>query len=182
MSDYNRYQAPQSRVDGAGTEVYAKIKWFSVKGRIGRIRYLAYTASVSVLSLLAATILSTVLVINLGSQGVQIGWLLMMAVYAFMFVYSIMLAIRRAHDFNVTGWLSLLTLLPLVNLIFLLIPGTQGANDYGAPPPPNTTANVILALVMFIIMLGGVFAAAGIPAYNHYLQRAHSAQQQVHWP
>jgi uncharacterized membrane protein YhaH (DUF805 family) len=46
--------------------------------------------------------------------------------------------IRRLHDQDRTGWLSLLTLVPYGGFIFMLIfgfwPGTQGENDYGPDP------------------------------------------------
>lgn len=46
--------------------------------------------------------------------------------------------INRLHDLNKSGWLGLLGLIPLVNVFFgiylLFGRGTNGANDYGAPP------------------------------------------------
>lgn len=45
--------------------------------------------------------------------------------------------IRRLHDLNMTGWLSLLILIPFLGLLFalylLFAPGTAGANNYGEP-------------------------------------------------
>lgn len=45
------------------------------------------------------------------------------------------LGARRLHDFNITGWLQLIMLLPVVYLVFFIIycvvPGTGGDNDYG---------------------------------------------------
>ena len=46
--------------------------------------------------------------------------------------------IRRLHDQDRTGWLSLLTLIPYLGFLFMLIfglwPGTEGENDYGPDP------------------------------------------------
>lgn len=46
--------------------------------------------------------------------------------------------IKRLHDANVTGWASLLLLIPLVSyvvtLALLFIPGTKGDNRFGPPP------------------------------------------------
>lgn len=177
MSDYNQYQAPSSQVDGATAEQYAEVKLFGVNGRLGRVRYIAYSVGVNFLLLVVISILTAALRTAMGESGTIIGAILMFSAYLFVLVYSVMLGIRRAHDFNVTGWLSVLIFVPLINLIFLLVPGTQGANDFGAPPPPNSTGNVILALVMPVIAVIGILAAIAVPAYNGYVQRAHELQQ-----
>lgn len=46
--------------------------------------------------------------------------------------------IRRLHDLGKSGWLGLLLLLPLLNILgigILCMPGAPGPNQYGAPPP-----------------------------------------------
>ncbi|MBR4383413.1 MAG: DUF805 domain-containing protein [Selenomonadaceae bacterium] len=54
---------------------------------------------------------------------------------------GIMLSIRRLHDLNKSGRFLLLSLVPLVNIIFAfylwLAPGTNGWNEYGADPLAN---------------------------------------------
>lgn len=47
------------------------------------------------------------------------------------FLPSIGVAIRRMHDSNHSGWWILL---PVVNLVFLLLPGTPGLNRFGDDP------------------------------------------------
>ena len=46
--------------------------------------------------------------------------------------------IKRCHDIGYTGWLSLVSFIPFIGFIFIiglgLMPGTQGANAYGADP------------------------------------------------
>lgn len=178
MSEYNRYQAPQSKVDAASIEEFAEMKLFGASGRIGRVRYIAYGVGVNLLLMLVIGMIVGIMQAGLGKGVTLIAGVLLFAAYVFMIVYSFMLAIRRSHDFNVTGWMSLLVLVPLVNLMFLFVPGTQGANDYGAPPPPNSTGNVILALIMPVIAIIGILAAIAIPAYQGYVKQAHKLQQQ----
>jgi len=90
---------------------------------------------------------------------------------------QVSLTIQRCHDFNMSGWLSALALIPLVNLMFWIVPGTDGRNRYGAPPPPNSAGAVALALILPLVFILGIVAAISIPAYKHYSDRAHAAQQ-----
>ena len=84
-----------------------------------------------------------------------------------------MLMIQRSHDFNTSGWLSILILVPLINFVFLFIPGPNGTNRWGSKTPPNSTAVVIGAWICaLIIPLSGIVAAIAIPAYQQYGERA----------
>lgn len=51
---------------------------------------------------------------------------------------SIMVAIRRLHDIDKSGWFLLAGFIPILGSIFILVmlarPGTVGANTYGYPP------------------------------------------------
>jgi len=177
MSQYNQYQTPQSRVDQGSAQQYGEVKIFGVSGRIGRVRYLAYSIGVSMVVMLIAGVFSGLSAL-LGDTGALIGGLVLGIAYIFMIVYAFMIAIQRSHDFNSSGWMSLLVLIPLVSLIFLFIPGTQGENNYGPPPPPNSVGNIILALLLPIIAIIGILAAIAIPAYQGYVQKAQENQQQ----
>lgn len=67
--------------------------------------------------------------------GVAVATLLIML---FFIVASLALGVRRVHDHDKTGWLFLLSFVPLIGWIFLLImtltPGTKGENSYGYDP------------------------------------------------
>lgn len=56
----------------------------------------------------------------------------------FYFIASLSSGVRRIHDHDKTGWLFLLSFVPLIGWIFLLImaltPGTAGDNGYGRDP------------------------------------------------
>jgi uncharacterized membrane protein YhaH (DUF805 family) len=178
MAGYNQYQAPRSQVDAASAQEYGEVKMFGVSGRLGRVRYLAYSMGVSFLVVMVALAIAGAMKVALGDAGTMIGGILVGIAYIFSIVYSFMITIQRAHDFNTSGWLSLLLFVPLVSLIFLFIPGTKGENNYGAPPPPNTTGNIIVASILPIIAIIGILAAIAIPAYQGYIKAAQQAQQQ----
>ena len=71
-----------------------------------------------------------------------------------------------------SGWFALLWLVPLANLAFWFIPGTDGANRYGAKTPPNGLGVVIGVWIVPLLFVGGIIAAVSIPAYQDYVTRA----------
>ena len=160
MSTVNPYIAPRAAV-GDAPEQYQPVKVFSVSGRIGRARYIAYTLGISMLLGLIGGALSAAI----GEAAVYIA-------YAVIIVISIMLTIQRSHDFNTTGWLAILGLVPLVNLIFWFLPGTDGPNRFGAKTPPNGVLTLIVAWLIPVLFTVGIVAAVSIPAYQQYVQRA----------
>lgn len=160
MSTQNPYVAPRAAV-GDAPEEYQQVKLFSVSGRIGRARYIAYTLGISLL-------LGTIG----GALSAALGEIATFAAYAAIVVFSIMLTIQRSHDFNTTGWLSILGPVPLVNLIFWVIPGTDGANRFGARTPPNGALTLIAAWIIPVVFTIGVVAAVSIPMYADYVKRA----------
>ena len=166
----NPYAKPNAAVAETADE-YQEVKVFSTSGRIGRVRYIAYGMGIYFLFALVGAGLSVVL----GSFGMVIAWLAIMVV-------GFMLTIQRCHDFNTTGWLSLLVLVPLVNLIFWFIPGTDGSNDYGAKTPPNGTGVIIAALIIPILFVVGVVAAVALPAFQQYQAKAKQMQMQQQAP
>jgi len=73
--------------------------------------------------------------------------------YLAILIPIIALTVRRLHDVNITGWLMIGALIPLVNFlvglaifVISLIPGTVGPNKYG-PDPKNPGAGAADAFV-----------------------------------
>ena len=170
MQDRNRYAASRA-ADADGDEGYGEIKIFSAKGRLGRVRYIGYSMGIG---LLFAVVLGVVVAAAGPENTVAVG----VVGYIAIFFVSILLTIQRAHDFNSSGWMSLLMFIPLVNLIFWFIPGTPGANRYGKRPPPNTAGAIVLACLIPAVFVLGIVAAITIPAYQDYAKRAEHAQSQ----
>ena len=139
------------------------VRLFSASGRIGRARYIAYGFGLYLLSMLAG-------VVGARLFG-EVGAVLATVAWVAMAVLGVMLTIQRCHDFNVTGWLALLIVVPLANLAFLFIPGTDGPNRFGAPTPPNSVGVLVVAWLIPGIVIAGMIAAIALPAYQAYLQR-----------
>lgn len=159
----NPYETPQAPVVEAPAATQP-VRVFSVSGRIGRARYIAYGIGLSVLISLVGGILGAAL----GSAGM----VAVVATWGALLAVSFMLTIQRCHDFNTSGWLSILVWVPLINLIFWFIPGTDGANRYGPPTPPNSALVIVGVCVVPLVAVIGILAAVALPAYQDYTHRA----------
>jgi uncharacterized membrane protein YhaH (DUF805 family) len=147
------YTPPQATV-GDPLPEFGELKFYTVEGRIGRLRYLAWTLVLILLTTLAGGFLTAALVGN----GLQVTGMIFLGVVALAFAYmNITISVQRLHDLGWSGWLWLLNLLPFVYAVFPLLlailPGNTGANRYGAPPPPNSGAVKGLATLWIIVLL-----------------------------
>ncbi|AEA71559.1 MULTISPECIES: DUF805 domain-containing protein [Pseudomonas] len=162
------YAPPRAEVGEALAE-YSTLKPFSFDGRIGRLRYLAWTMVLTLAMLplvgLGFWLATAWLLASDSIAALVVGGLLGAAVVlAFAFV-SIQFNVQRLHDLGWSGWLWLVNLVPFVGSIFpfilIIAPGNTGANQYGPPPPRNTTAVKLLAslwLVMIVLIFLATFA------------------------
>ena len=169
----NPYRTPAAPV-ADGPEQYGEVKILSSAGRLGRVRYIGYSIGLTLLFYLAIAIGA-----GIGAAMEMQGIIIAVAAAAVigMLIVTVLLTIQRCHDFNMSGWLSLLLIVPLAPLLFWIIPGTQGRNRFGYPPPPNTTGAVVLALILPIIFALGIVAAIAVPSYMRYVERAKMVEQ-----
>lgn len=178
------YAPPRATV-GETLPQYANLNVFSFEGRIGRLRYLAWTLVLTVAMLavvgvgaffgiLTAAVFNSTLLTGLGIIGgvvVFIGFL----------VVSIQISVQRLHDLGWSGWLWLLNFVPIVGSIFPLVlmvsPGSNVANRYGAPPPPNTTAVKVLSwmwVVLIVLLIVGMVAGGLSSLEDRYSETSYS--------
>lgn len=168
---------------------------YSVHGRFGRLSYLAWLFITSVLyscALVVVTLLGLITVATYNGEAVGIqdyigtglGVITLIALIIVIIgaaVLSIIVSIRRLHDLNKSGWLCLLFLLPIVNIIFgfylMLAPGTQATNNYGPVRITEQTEKLIGILyciflaTIFVLYIGALtFSAALMTQYNDLQQ------------
>ena len=178
MQNRNPYAAPRANVmrGESAEQDHGEVKVLAVSGRIGRVRYIAYSIGLSLLVLAVALIVAGLAAVAVGDAMAAI--VPVMIGYIAMIVIQFLPAIQRSHDMNVTGWLSLIVLVPFGPFVFMLAPGTRGENDYGKVPPPNGIGVILLAwLLPASIIVVGILAAIAVPAYQDYAQRAAQSVQ-----
>ncbi|ANF88610.1 DUF805 domain-containing protein [Pseudomonas sp. M5A4_2d] len=182
-SDFSRsaaspYAPPRAAV-GDHTEEYSTLKVFTINGRIGRLRYLAWTLVLTLAMLVAGGIISTAsfaVATASPTAGIILGSLLGFALVVAIVWVSVQIGVQRLHDLGWSGWLWFLHLVPLVNSVFpillLVLPGNAGANQYGAPPPRNSTAVKVLAALWlaFIPVMFAIVVALGMNGYLNQLE------------
>lgn len=160
------YAPPRAAVGEALPE-FATLNAFSFKGRIGRLRYLAWTMVLMLVTLGIGTVLGIFglgLISTDSSAGLILGGLLAFILIVILGFVSIQFSVQRLHDIGWSGWLWLLTLVPFVGgffpFVMMVMPGDNTANRYGAPPPPNSTAVKVLSALWLvfvaILFIGGL--------------------------
>lgn len=169
--DANPYSTPDASLDAGHDEESYQPKILSFSGRIGRMRYLAYNAGANLVMLAALIPLSGGMagLAAMPDLGSAFGILYIVLNVAAL-VIAVMWGKRRLNDLNRTGWLMLLLIVPVVNLLFILylicFSGSEGSNNYGPAPVANSIGVKILGsllIIMFALGIIGIFAAILIP-------------------
>ncbi len=158
---------------------------FSANGRFGRLSYLGWNM---LLGLVLVLIVTSVILVEpnliIYMKDSMTSMIFFGILYLIVIYFSLIFTIRRLHDLDQSGWLSLVTLIPVINLFFFLYlifaPGTQGSNNYGAPRMTKTWEKV-LGWMYGLVPILGILAAISLPAYQSYVERAKLQQieQQV---
>jgi uncharacterized membrane protein YhaH (DUF805 family) len=173
MESQNPYQPPSTDVSAQRTGGIDQTSPFSPSGRFGRLSYIAWIVIVGFIGNFITAIFG-----GSGPVPPDIGVAVLVAIVVISLVslvFYIIFSIRRCHDFNGSGWLLLLGLIPLVNVVFFLYlwlkRGEEGANNYA---PPRVTAGWeravgIFGIFLIVVMFIGVIAAIAIPAYMEYM-------------
>jgi uncharacterized membrane protein YhaH (DUF805 family) len=181
------YNPPASLGDDAWDEGETPPMFaFSLAGRMGRARVLAYTFPMG----LAGAVVGILAAVLLPVSKVMGGIVVAAAVGALMW-FCLRLMVLRMHDINLSGkWLlgtigvlimaavtRNLVLLGVASLVFWLgslviycfIPGTNDDNDYGAPPGPNSVL-VNIGAGLFILLQLAQIGALSSGQYGDRLQ------------
>src|ERR1035437_4025025 len=169
----NPYSAPTAVLSepGSADESYEP-KIFSVSGRIGRLRYLAYSFFLMLIMMFLIGILAAFLMPTFAARNAtgSRAAILMGILYIPAIIVTLIMVRRRLNDLDHSGWLSPIILVPLLNILFglylLFGSGSPGTNRYGPKPIKNSWLLVIGGLLFPVVI--GIFAAISLSAYNDY--------------
>lgn len=174
MSD--PYAAPTADISSPDLEGEYNPELFSTQGRIGRLRYFAWGFLLNLIAYIPLMLLGIVAPNLLVGGGLSI--IIVGVFFIALLVVSFFVTRRRLWDLDQSPWFFLLLLVPLVNIFFSLYlflwPGTQGSNKYGLQPAKNGLTPWLILGIVFVVMLG-IIAAVGIPAYQEYVETAKAA-------
>jgi uncharacterized membrane protein YhaH (DUF805 family) len=187
MASPNPYQSPQTDVTAPPMGGVDQTGPFDPKGRFGRLSYIAWYFALSVAAYAVMIVIALVFGVGVGLMGTQsetaggiVGGAAGFFYFAFiiaMLVVGIIFFIRRLHDIDLSGWWTLLALVPIVNAIFgifaLVKAGTPGANRFGPPRETRGWEKVvgIIGVVLFVLSLVVTVVAAVFLAMNPELSQ-----------
>jgi uncharacterized membrane protein YhaH (DUF805 family) len=149
---------------------------FQLRGRIGRVRYLAYNVLPGLLFLVAA---AGMLPGVHAFLALTVGCMAMLAAA----VLTLIVAGRRLHDLGHARWPLFGLFIPGVSQLLALwlacAPGQAGANRFGPAPAPNSRAMIALAWVLPLMFIAGLLAAAALAPHKSNAQRARDEMEQA---
>lgn len=156
-------------------------RFFDWYGRISRIQFLVYSAFNALIALL---ILEALLILIGGFQGVVKAssdqWPISVLgatglVVSILGYLQFAVTKRRFNDLNKTGWLALIMIVPVINIVVFIYlfaaKGSEGANYYGLPARPATNLKTVLMLLLplLVIALISLVMQGIVPSYQPLL-------------
>ena len=158
----------------------------SANGRFGRLSYFAWNILLGFFVLFCVIVLAVIMpsmMTNLSSgAGFSSGFILFfLIIYIILFYFSFVFIIRRLHDLNKSGWLSLILLIPVAGLFFWIYAscakGDISTNNYGAPRITRGWEKVLGWINIVLVPLSIIITAAvALPAYQSYVERVKMIQ------
>jgi len=205
MTDFNNPYAPPvaAVADIIPDEgpAYQPVKIFGARGRLGRLRYVAYMLAANIILGLAMWLILMILGMAVGvssladgnpqpekmmAMGAIVGvvfWIIWVIVSVLLLIFFVLIGIQRSHDMNLSGWFVLFTFIPFAAFVWMLIPGSQRANRFGPPPLPNSPGvkavfGVSLFFTLAAALMVAVLMAIAIPKFQQSIERARQTQSQ----
>ena len=138
-------------------------------GRFSRLSYLAWNLVITLVILIIFAVAFAIFGASFGTESFASASIPMIIfsviIYILIIYFTFIFLIRRLHDRNHSGWLSLLMLVPFVNFVFffyiIFAKGQAETNDYG-PPRETLGWEKVLAWIYIIVMIVSIVAAISL--------------------
>jgi len=106
--------------------------------------------------------------LNFSAEGIQglgaISWIILGLFYLATLIWTFVLVKRRFNDIDITGWISITLLIPIISVIAILAllfwPGTETTNRFGTCPAANSLPVTIIGWLAILLTVGGIAAVA----------------------
>ena len=172
----NPYATPSSNPSLPGSGEIDTSSPFSPGGRFGRLSYIAWYMLVTIISYLLMFAVGGAVMLTEADPEAMMGFLSSAGGITYMLialasmVFFILFTIRRLHDLNKTGWLTLLIVIPFINIIFMIYlfaaRGDEGVNRFAGIRPTPAWEKILgyIGIVFFILTIAGILMAVIMPA------------------
>ena len=112
MNNPSPYQPPRGAITPTSSGELSEVNILSAQGRLGRVRYIGYSVGIGLLvNLIFALIGGLAAFLQRGGSAESMDMLaggIMIVLGVTALVVSFLLTIQRLHDFNASGWWSVL--------------------------------------------------------------------------
>lgn len=166
----NVYEAPSANFSTSDTATETTM--FALNGRIGRVRFIAYSSALWILGSIAIGVLMSLIMLINSDAAATASMIMPLAIW----IVPALVARRRLHDLGLSALYLLGVLIPFINLYFVFIllfkRGDEGGNEFGPEPAPNDRTAYWLAFTFPLIAAVGILAAIALPAYQSYTKAA----------
>ena len=161
----NPYAAPAADFSSGVPGAIYQPSMFALSGRIGRVRYIAYSVMLTwIVAVLVSLAVGVAFAMWGNSQRLQqaIVWL-PLALMVLVAIAGAVAAKRRFNDLDLTGWCAGLVLVPYLNvLVWLFLACAAGGdeeNKHGAAPAPNSGFLVAGAVLLPLLSMAALAAS-----------------------
>lgn len=148
------------------TQRYSDVDILSTQGRIGQKHYFVYSIVIPFILFCAITPLAG-LATYLPIASTSFFYAVMGLAVLAMLLMTVRLSIQRCHDFNKSGAYAIFALIPFANIVFALIQGTNGLNQYGeVPKPASGFFKVIFYLTLSLVLIACTYVVVKLANNN----------------
>ena len=146
---------------------------FALSGRFSRSEFAVANLAYNVLFAALIGLGGALITAAMGGRKSEVVAIVLGVIAIVWFLFSVLISlgstVRRLNDLGQSGWLAVISLVPCVNVAFLVYLLAAKGREGAAPPasgavPIAAVVAVVVALVLVLPMMIGIVAAIAIPS------------------